>query len=242
MRLLTALAAKLNLRISQLDVETAYLNGKIDTDIYMEMPDSLQDMLKRITCQEKDTTILERARALLSKISTPNTVCKLNKALYGLRQSGRQWHTELDNVLRSIGLTPTIADPCVYVGNSKLTFVLVYVYNILIFSDNRSEENRIKDELLKSFKIKDFGTARHCLGIEIRRNGDTICLSQQVYIREILKRFGMSECKPVSTPLTIGAKLTKTLGTAESCDKDYPYQELIGALMYGNTPGYRICS
>lgn len=154
-----ALAAKFNLRISQLDVETAYLNGKIDTNIFMEIPDSLQNMLERITRQEKDTTLQKRARDLLTKMR-PDTVCKLNKALYGFRQAGRQWHAELDKALRTIGLVPTNADPCIYVRKDKITFILIYVDHILTFSNNQSEEKRIKDKLIKSFKVKDLGTAR----------------------------------------------------------------------------------
>lgn len=74
----------------------------------------LQKMLQRIVSEESDPTILQRVQKMLNQLKRGSTVCKLKKAIYGLRQSGRQWHTMLDSVLRSVGLTPTNSDPCVY--------------------------------------------------------------------------------------------------------------------------------
>jgi hypothetical protein len=127
-----ALAARFDLRLSQLDIETAYLNGKMDTEVFMETPELLADMLKRMALQEKDSRILKRTHALLKKLEEPDAVCRLNKAIYGLRQAGRRWHTILDETLKNIGLTPTNADPCVYVDEGKSNFVLIYVDDILI--------------------------------------------------------------------------------------------------------------
>jgi len=181
-QLLIAIAAKFDLRISQLDVETVYLNGKIDVETFMETPELLREMLERMIIQEDNAEILKRVRVMLKKIQESDTVCRLNKALYGLRQSARQWYAELDRVLRNIGLTPTNADPCIYVDTGKLTFVLVYVDDILIVSDSRKRERQIKEALIKSFKIKDLGEAKHCLGFEIRRRVDSIHLSQKGYV------------------------------------------------------------
>lgn len=127
--MLMALAARYNLqRISQLDVETAYLNGKIDTEVYMEKPDLLRESIEKIILQEEDSKIADWACAMLKKIEEPDSVCRLNKVLYGLRQSGRQWHIELEKTLCSIGLIPIHADPCVYIDSSnQLFFVLIYV-------------------------------------------------------------------------------------------------------------------
>lgn len=103
---------------------------------------------------EEDLHILKRARKLLHDLDKPNAVCKLKKALYGLRQTSRQWHAELDRVLQKIGLTPTNADPCVYVDKSTSTFVLVYVDDILIFTNNQKMEKQIKKILSDHFGSK----------------------------------------------------------------------------------------
>lgn len=73
---------------------------------------------------------------MLKDVRGPDRVCKLKKALYGLRQAARQWHTKLDNRLRNFGLIPTNADPCVYVKKEGFTFVLVYVDDILIVTND----------------------------------------------------------------------------------------------------------
>lgn len=230
LRLLMSLAAKFNLNVSQLDVTTAYLNGIIDTDIFMETPKFLNEMLERIVQEESDVKLVKQARTMLDDLQDCNKVCKLQKAIYGLRQSGRQWHIELDKNLRNIGLAPTNADPCVYVEKEGMTFVLVYVDDILIVSNSIEKERFIKSKLSQAFKIKDLGPAKYCLGIEIRQEEDKIYLSQSGYIRDILMKLGMQDSKPVSTPLASGTKLT--LETQENDDDNHPFRELIGALMY----------
>jgi hypothetical protein len=119
LRLLVALAAKYNLKISQLDVTSAYLNGKIDTKVFMEKPALLKEMLQRIIDEEEDDHILvKKARVMLRDLQGENKICKLRKALYGLRQAGRQWNYEIDKTMKRAGLVPTNAGPCVYVDNN----------------------------------------------------------------------------------------------------------------------------
>jgi len=130
---------------------------------------------------------------MLKKMQESDVVCKLNKALYGLRQSVRKWHAELDSIFKDIGLTPTNTNPCVYTDTSELTFILVYVDNILIISNNRRRERQIK-VLAKLFKIKDLEEAKYCLDFEIRREGDSIHLSQRGFVQELLND---SACKIV---------------------------------------------
>lgn len=97
--------------------------------------------------------------------------------------------------------TGSVVDPCVYVDKNSKTFIVVYVDDILIFSNDRARERKVKQRLSEEFKLKDVGEARYCLGLEIQRDKKSIILSQSGYIVETLKRFGMSDCKPVNTPL-----------------------------------------
>jgi hypothetical protein len=233
LRLLVALAARYNLKISQLDVTSAYLNGKIDTEVFMEKPALLQEMLQRIINEEEDDhTLVKKARVMLRDLQGENKICRLRKALYGLRQAGRQWNYEIDKTMKRAGLVPTNADPCVYVDKNTRTFVLIYVDDILIISGNQERERQIKDVLSKAFRIKDFGLAKYCLGIQIEQNENEICLSQAGYIREILKRYRMEDCKPVLTPLAVGSKLSELHSEDDNEDTNFPFRELIGALMY----------
>jgi hypothetical protein len=209
LRLLVALAAKYNLKISQLDVTSAYLNGKIDTEVFMEKPALLKEMLQRIIDEEEDDhTLVKKARVMLRDLQGENKICRLRKALYGLRQAGRQWNYEIDKTMKRAGLVPTNADPCVYVDKNTRTF------------------------LSKTFRIKDFGLAKYCLGTQIEQSENEICLSQAGYIREILKRYRMEDCKLVLTPLAVGSKLSELHSEDDNEDTNFPFKELIGALMY----------
>lgn len=107
--------------------------------------------------------------------------------------------------------------------------MLIYVDDFLILSNDRQKENHVKRTLGKHFKVKDMGEAKFCLGIEIKRNENSVSISQQGYIKEILKRFGMENCKPISTPLALGRKFTKPSKTE---DTSLPYREIVGELMY----------
>lgn len=81
------------------------------------------------------------------------------------------------------------------------------------------------------FRIKDLGKLNYCLGIEIRRNGGSISLSQTGYVREILNRFNISDCNPVKTALALGNILIKSVDETGH-EKDFPFRELIGTLTY----------
>lgn len=87
----------------------------------------------------------------------------------------------------------------------------------------------IKTELAKRFKVKDLGDTTYCLSIEILQNDDGIKLSQTGYIKEILSRFGMSDCKSNHTPLAVSSGLSKAKKDTSAV---VPYRELTGALMY----------
>lgn len=93
--------------------------------------------------------------------------------------------------------------------------------------------NGIKVELSKSFEMKDFGPARCCLGIEFQQEKDfRVIITQANYVMSILERFNMKDCKPAKTPIDTNVRLCKPIEPDESVMKLYPYQSLIGALMF----------
>ena len=89
--------------------------------------------------------------------------------------------------------------------------------------------SELKHDLKQNFHVKDLGNVSYCLGLEFRRENVKMEISQKMYIQDILKRFGMEDCKPVTTPLDVGMKFQKP----EKCsNENNPYRELLGALMY----------
>lgn len=125
LRTLVALSAQFGMTISQLDITSAYLHGDMDVDVYMEPPELLEAMLIRIMQDKSVRSMHNKAKIMLSQLRQGHRACLLKKALYGLRQAGRQWHSKLNKALKDAGFTPTNADPCVYTNENKMVFLLV---------------------------------------------------------------------------------------------------------------------
>ena len=230
-----ALAVELGLNVHQMDVTTAFLNGELEEEIYMELPDHLEEALQQIALDKEITNT--KAKKMLRDLQSDenlNKVCLLRKALYGLRQAGRQWHKRLDGKLKKFGLTPLAADPCVYIGRREKDILLmaIYVDDIVIASQSETWIAEMKINLMQEFEMKDLGKIRHCLGFEFTHAADKIFMTQTIQILQILKRFGMEDSRPVGTPIDSGAKLLKPENPSREEMEMYPFRELIGSLMY----------
>ncbi|KAK2577584.1 hypothetical protein KPH14_000901, partial [Odynerus spinipes] len=230
-RFAVALAVKFGMKIHQLDVATAYLNSSLDVPIYMELPVLFQTGLMRISKSKTvESSIRSKAKEMLSLLKSENKVCRIRKAIYGLKQAGRQWNHTIDVSLKKLGLVASSADPCVYYkGNIKnLLLVIVYVDDTLIFSRSLDEIISTKTRLSERFELKDLGEVQYCLGIRFVKRKDEITLSQVGYINDLLNKYNMNYANPVSTPMEQGLKLNDE---KESTQK-LPFRELLGSLMY----------
>lgn len=110
-------------------------------------------------------------------------------------------------------------------------FVVIYVDDILIIAKNEKLITRIGNELKRSFDVRDLGNVGCCLGIEFVRHDDGYAMHQKGFVRDVLTCFGMSDCKPVSTPLDVSKRLHRNVSPNEEVEL-VPYRELIGSLMY----------
>lgn len=234
-RLAFAIAARERMHIRQYDVTTAYLNGNLEEEVFMELPKEMKRILKHITEGQKyDHQTIKLARAMLQESSQDDKVCRMNKALYGLKQAGRAWHRRLDRELRNLGATPTAGDTCVYLkgkGDDRV-IVLIYVDDILIMSQNLMNIEQFGASLRNLFELKELGKLNYCLGIEFKMDEHEFSMNQGIYIKAILQRFGMSDCHPVSTPIALGTKLTKDEPWSNADGPKPPFRELIGCLLY----------
>lgn len=206
-RYLLEFSVQRDLRIHQMDAVTAFLQGDIDEEIYMEQPEEYHDGTDK--------------------------VCKLNRSIYGLRQAGRQWNLKLDRALRKFGLRKSKLDPCIYYTGDLCILIAIYVDDFLIFYRNERKLTEIKEYLHHSFKMKDMGPVKSCIGLNICQNEHSIEVDQIGYVEEISCRFDMQDCKPVKNPVDTSAKLSiKMVTTENSLVGRVPYQEAVGALLY----------
>ncbi|KAJ9560249.1 hypothetical protein OSB04_005409 [Centaurea solstitialis] len=215
-RILMAISAYFNYEIWQMDVKTAFLNGKLTEDVYMEQPEGFVDP------------------------KNPNKVCKLLKSIYGLKQASRRWNLHFDERIKEFGFAKGEFEPCVYTkfSGSIVTFLVLYVDDILLIGNDVPTLQGVKSWLRKCFQMKDLGEAAYILGIKIYRNRSKrlIGLSQSMYIDKVLKKFRMDESKKGFIPMQHGIVLSKTQCPASSQDQDkmksVPYASAIRSIMY----------
>lgn len=202
---------------TQMDVNTAYLNSEIKEEIYLLPPEGI------------------------SKDKGQKKTWKLNKAIYGLKQSGRVWNEKLDEKLTAYGLKRLKADLCVYVKGVKEDIIVaaVYVDDILILTRNEMKRKALQDYLHKNFEMKDLGKAKQFLGFEIQQDNlkEEIKLTQLEYIRRKLKEFGLEDCNPAGTPADPHINLNEEITQENLNDKETEafreqYLKAVGSLLY----------
>jgi len=164
-RTLLAFAIQNDLLLHQMDVVTAFLNGIIDQETYMEQPDGYA------------------VRGQESK------VYKLKRSLHGQKQSPCCWNQVFDTILLSIDVTQSEADPCVYIKCNPFVIIAVYVDDLLVLTETQHVMDEIKVIRCERFKMKDIGQLHYCLGISIVqiKENSTVYIHQNQYIENMLK-------------------------------------------------------
>jgi histone deacetylase 1/2 len=161
-------------------------------------------------------------------------VCKLDRALYGLKQAPRAWYSRLSAKLVALGFKRSKADTSLffYSKGGITMFVLVYVDDIIVASSTENATTALLKDLKEDFALKDLGELHYFLGIEVSKVCNGIILTQDKYASDLLKKVGMSDCKPVSTPLSTSEKLSLHEGTLLGDRDATHYRSVVGALQY----------
>jgi hypothetical protein len=129
-------------------------------------------------------------------------VCKLKKALYGLKQAPRAWYGRIDSFLQSLGFSKSIADPNLYIKILQNHPVILVLYvDDLFLTGEETLIAQTKREVSEEFEMKDLGLMHYIFGLEVWQNPGEIFLSQSKYAIDILRRFGMMDCKSMMTPM-----------------------------------------
>ena len=161
---------------------------------------------------------------------------KLMRPIYGLKQASRNWNEELDKFLSSCKFRRLESSSCIYVRDDG-TMLVVYVDDILIFSREDTKIDKIVKKITQKYEIKDLGEVLFILGIKVERDmKGNMQLTQKSYIKSILKKYGMEECRGAKTPLEPGIRLSTEMSprNQEEASEMYnvPYREAIGSLMH----------
>ena len=165
-----------------MDVKFAFLNGKLEEEVYIEQP--------------KGFLLLENR----------NYVCKLKKVLYGLKQAPRAWFSRLDNYLKHQGFKRGATESNFYLKfeDKNMIIVVVYVDDIIFGSNLQILSVHFSSEMKKEFKMSMLGELTFFLGLQVYRTDEGIFISQTKYIKYMLKKFKMDDSKPVGTLTVTG--------------------------------------
>ena len=216
-RILLAVVAKKDWELEQLDVKTAFLHGDLEETIYMQQPPGFV------------------------KPGDENKACLLKKSIYVLKQASRQWHKRFDEHNLRNGFKRSRYDECVYIkkrGGAVVAYLLLYVDDMLVAGECKKEVQIVKDDLSRAFDMKDLGSARRILGMNIVRNRSKkeVWLNQTDYVSRVIERFKMEEIKGVGTPMAQHFRLSKQQAPEGEREREemqlIPYANIVGSIMY----------
>ncbi|KAL6332552.1 hypothetical protein AAG906_008972 [Vitis piasezkii] len=208
-RLLLALAGQMGWKVYHLDVKSAFLNGILLEEIYVQQSEGFE------------------------VIGHEHKVYKLHKALYGLKQAPRAWYSRIDSHLIQLGFRRSENEATLYLKQNDDGLQLVvslYVDDMLVTGSNVKLLADFKMEMQDVFEMSDLGIMNYFLGMEIYQCSWGIFISQRKYAMDILKKFKLESCKEVATPLAQNEKISKNDG--EKLEEPSAYRSLVGSLLY----------
>jgi hypothetical protein len=167
--------------VFQFDVETAFLHGEMDADVYVRQVSGFEVPGKE------------------------NWVWKLNKSLYGMKQAPRMWKKHLTTTLKTLGLSPSIMDDALFFNADRTLFLHIYVDDGLIVGQNKSIIVSFLNQLQEVYKIKIKEKPTQHLGYTLEWGTNSVVLHHQAYVEKILKAFNMDTANSVKTPLPTNA-------------------------------------
>lgn len=208
LRLLLSVAGMRGLVVKHYDIKTAFLNGTLDEEIFMRAPEG--------SGFEGQTLLLK-------------------KSLYGLKQAARVWNRALHEALMKVGFVQSLNDKCLYVKSrgKSIIWLLIHVDDVATSTNDGNFESATMRDLGKSFELKDLGSIRHFLGIDVTRDeAGNFQMSQQAYIQKIIDAAGQHDAKISKYPLDLGYF---KIEDDERLDSNEEYRKLIGMLLFLTT-------
>ena len=195
-RLLLGVACILKFKLFQMDVKSAFLNGYLHEEVYVEQPKGFVDP------------------------TLPNHVYRLKKALYGLKQAPRAWYERLTQFLVNQGYRKGGSDKTLFVKeeNGRLMIAQIYVDDIVFGGMSNQMVQHFVQQMQSEFEMSLVGELTYFLGLQIKQMEDTIFISQSKYAKNIIKKFGMENAGHKRTPAATHLKLTKDENGVAVCN------------------------
>ncbi|KAG7599440.1 Ribonuclease H-like superfamily [Arabidopsis suecica] len=207
-RFLLGTSCGMGFKLQQMDVKSAFLNGIIQEEVYVEQPKGFESL------------------------EFPDHVFKLEKALYGLKQAPRAWYERLTTFLTVEGYVRGSVDKTLFVKRDSHGMIIIQIYvDDIVFGGT-------SDKLVKSFvkamttefRMSMVGELKYFLGLQVNQTDEGITISQSTYAQNLVKRFGMCSSKSARTPMSTTMKLSKD-EAGEKVDEK-AYRGMIGSLLY----------
>jgi hypothetical protein len=215
LRVMLAIATHQNLEMIQFDVRTAFLHGILKEEIFMKIPEGLN-----VSGDKK------------------RLVCKLNKSLYGLKQSSRCWNQTFSMFLKRYGFEKCNAENSLYYSNfnEENVFLALFVDDGLIMAKTKQTLEKIILVLKNEFEIT-VGDPSIFVGVQIERNRERkeMFIHQSAYTQRILSKFNMQDANPVSTPAEPGMILSSAGPDDDVNSASIRFREAVGSLMFLST-------
>jgi hypothetical protein len=207
-QILLTYAAHHSFRLFQMDVKSAFLNGPIKEEVYVEQPPGVED---------------DRY---------PDHVYKLSKALHGLKQAPRAWYECLRDFLITNAFKVGKADPTLFTKtcDGDLFVCKIYVDDIIFGYTNQNSYEEFSRVMTQKFEMSMTGELTYFLGFQVNQLKDGTFISQMKYTQDLLKRFGMKDAKPAMTPMGTDGHLDLNK-EGKSIDQK-AYWSMIGSLLY----------
>ena len=212
-RILLWLSVFLGYRCTQMDVESAFLAGTLDKEIFMSPPAGYEGEIGNVL---------------------------LVKSIYGLKQAPRIWYRTLVEALHSLGFKELITDSCVFKHTTFNCYLLIFVDDIICVTNDEKFRSKVESDLKSIFDIKLLGTLRHFIGIQVDTDDSgTVHIHQHDYVQklsDVFKNYFTTRSTKVNTPCDSSVKFTiqqqPTSTTVQKKMANYPYRKLIGSLLY----------
>ena len=207
-RILLAFASHKNIKLYQMDVKSAFLNGFNEEEVFVKQPPGFED------------------------INFPEHVFKLKKALYGLKQAPRAWYDRLSSFLITNGFMRGKVDTTLFRKDLAKDFIIVQIYvdDIIFGATNELLCKDFSNLMQSEFEMSMMGELKFFLGLQVKQTKEGIYIHQQKYTKELLKKFKMNDAKPMKTPMHASESLNKD-ESGKPVDQTI-YRGMIGSLLY----------